>query len=85
MDYGDKLTDAKWSLLTPPQRSLFAPPLTQPILHNQVLFGRTLKSQQADMAGTGSGRRHSGPASVLADSQLSYGRFWVMADQAAAL
>ena len=28
MDYGDKPAAAKWSLLTPPRWSLFAPPLT---------------------------------------------------------
>ena len=28
MDYGDKPAAARWSLFTPPRRSLFAPPLT---------------------------------------------------------
>ena len=42
MDYGDKSAAARWSLFTPPRRSLFAPPLTveegQEIEAGQILL-----------------------------------------------
>ncbi len=36
MDYGDKPAAAKWSLLTPPRWSLFAPPLTPKVVESAI-------------------------------------------------
>ena len=49
MDYGDKPAAAKWSLLTPPRWSLFAPPLTQRNSRNEnarIKAGETPESWQ---------------------------------------
>ena len=43
MDYGDKPAAAKWSLLTPPRWSLFAPPLTD----RQIFFTEPQRPEQA--------------------------------------
>ena len=41
---GDKPAAAKWSLLTPPRWSLFAPPLTPPTIRKMIYTTNALES-----------------------------------------
>ena len=49
MDYGDKPAAAKRSLLTPPRWSLFAPPLTGALIHDEGPFSSHKEADSVDV------------------------------------